>query len=107
MKHIKIYERYNFSGCYWLIPTDDRYEDSMKKIGAPDRYIDRMSYFHKRAGKYVFIIYDEDYADEYKKWGYNEYRGKLTDNYCEDNKFKFKGLVNIPEYELEAEKYNL
>jgi len=88
-----------------LIPTDDRYEDSMRKIGADVEYSEYIKPFLKN--KYAFIIYDTKYNKERNRWCWNSYNDKLTDDYSENNGYEFKGLVNIPEYELEAEKYNL
>jgi len=104
MKHIKSFES-NSLKSYWLLPTDDRFEASLKKIKCPQNVMDRKFLFNsdlRNKHKYVFIAsYDKEI------WNWNPYKGKNTDEYYEESNYKFKGAINIPEYEFSADKYNL
>jgi hypothetical protein len=93
--------------CYWLIPTDNRLQDSMSKIGVNYKYRDLITPYLKAAGKFVYIIYDPIYGDEMMNWGWNRFEGKLIDEYSENKGYEFKGVVNTSELELDSEKYNL
>ena len=108
MKHLKYFE--GKTQCsYWLLPTDERFEDSLKKINCPE-YIMKLRFLHNhelRDGfKYAFIGCETN-SSHYSDWGWNTYKGELSDEYYEECKYKFKGLVNIEEHELVADKYNL
>jgi hypothetical protein len=118
MKYIKLYENRN-EKLYWLIPTDDRFEDSLKKIKCAKSYSEGLlksvhQYTRKSDdpnfdNKYMFIGYNGKSRVKHSssKWGWNPYYGKLYDSYYEEEGYKFAGMVNIEEYELTANKYNL
>lgn len=111
----KIFEKMTFK-CkkYWLIPTDDRFDDSLEKIGCKDdEYIPRE---YVRNIHYIFILeeigylYDKNnkkWFVDYNYWSWNPYIGNLKDDYSEKNGYEFQGIVNIEPYELDALKYNL
>ena len=101
MKFLKTFEDREFKGKYWLVPTDDRFEDSLKQIGIEKK---RMSYSHffeeeiRNHGKYIFVSLNGEW---------DEYIGNIHNETYEDDGFEFGGVINIEDYELEAEKYNL
>ncbi len=41
MKNIKKFESFTYQGEYWLLPTDERFEKSLKEIGCPKQQIFR------------------------------------------------------------------
>ena len=111
MKYIKKFEnKRNSKRKYWLLPTDDRFVKSLKQINCTDRkirgFLDSSSL---KECKYIFVGYDNSNnnfnVDD--KWGWNEHKNKLTDNYYEDNNYKFMGIVNIDDSELAANKFNI
>ena len=105
MKYLKYNEYHSNRKFYWLLPTDNRFRKSLKAIGCPEVNI---LYFIKneqiKKDYYVFILLDNTNA---KVWGWNQYKGEPRDDYSEKHNYNFKGLVNIEEYELAANKYNL
>lgn len=117
MKHIKLFESETHFSSYWLLPTDDRFEDSLRKIGCPDDVYNQKFKNNNniKKFKYIFIGYScYTYVFDYikninnpDKWGWNHYNSTLSDPYYEENKYKFMGLVNISDFELEANKFNI
>jgi len=104
MKHLKIYEN-NDGKKYWLMPTDERFLDSLDKISCndPDFFGGSSHEF-----KYIFAIYlPESYSNNIGEWGWERYRGELTCEWAEERNYEFQGIINIKEGELEADKYNL
>lgn len=104
--HIKTYENINIEKKYWLIPTDDRFEDSLMKIGCDD--VDAIEDLNNRTlrnSKYVFILLHND--GNVKDWGWNYYSGNIVDSFSKKHNYIFCGTVNIDEFELVANKYNL
>jgi len=111
MKHIKqyenikniIYDPKDTRRWYWLLPTDDRFEKSLRDIGCTSTWF--LDSERIKKNKYIFVSYIN--AD----WGWNVYKGKLTDDFYESMGCKFKGTVNIlghdPELEDPINKYNL
>lgn len=115
MKHLKQYES-TLEKYYWLLPTDYRFENALRKIGwvkvdlphNPD-FLTNVSI---KAEKYVYI--GTIPATNYWGWmNFNESIDITPDNikcdFYENNEYKFQGIVDIPELELEldANKYNL
>jgi hypothetical protein len=110
MKYIKTYESRN-EKLYWLVPTDDRFEDSLKKIKCPkDVIYGMLNGIISDNNKYIFIRYNGKEISMIlaaNKWGFNPYKGELYDPFYEKEGYRFVGMVNIDEYELDANKYNL
>jgi hypothetical protein len=103
MKHIKTFENTRY-WSYWLLPTDDRFEKSLKSIDCPQDVRERRFLYNhdlRDYNKYVFV------GRDHIGWGWNPYKGEKLDNYYQRCKYKFKGMINIEDYELESEKYNL
>jgi len=107
MKYIKKFENASDDNCYWLLPTDERFEDSLKKIGCDKEYMKVLldSDDNVRINEYVFVL--KDTSRKGCKWGWDPYAGLLHYDYFEDAGYEFKGLVNISEYEFAMKKYNL
>ena len=108
MKYLKTFENKEVAKKYWLLPTDERYKDSLIQINCHEDLLNKFlddtdRYNHK----YIFICFDKNETINYLKWGLMYYRYKPYDEYLEINGYKFMGNVNIPDYELDAEKYNL
>ena len=96
MKYIKEYESSEYNGKYWLLPTDSRFAKSLKDIQCA--LLDKKNFLknnniHKYS--YVFIIYENDNALLMNGWGWNPYKGKITDDYSENKKLEFCGLINM------------
>ena len=105
MKYIKTFENelYN-KPTYWLLTSDDRFEKSLKQIKCPNNNIKIFLNNNRIKNiKYVFICY----SPYNKQWEWNSYKGKLLDDYLEENNYKFGGSININEFELDADKFNL
>ena len=96
MKYIKHYE--SEIDRYWLVPTDERLIPSLEKIGA-DFNLTQNSGIKKY--KYVFIgLY-------MNSWVWAVYDGEERNESFERNGNEYAGRVNIPDYEINANKYNL
>lgn len=108
MKYIKLYESFiennNTDKMYWLLPTDERYEHSLLKINCENSGM--LSILKRQAynQKYIFIGYNKKGEN---RWGWVNYNDKLTCDFYENKGYKFGGTVNIPDYEIIANKYNL
>lgn len=114
MKYIKKFETQLYNQKkYWLVPTDKRFEKSLKDLNCPkDRIDNYMRFVLPRAledsihsNNYIFIIYHPDY-ESLMRWGW-DYYDKLPDEYYSTNKFEFGGTVNIEQFELDANKFNI
>ena len=110
MKNIKKFESFTYQGEYWLLPTDERFEKSLKEIGCPKqqifRFLSRLS--RHLMGSFVFIGCRFNNNPQARQYGWIKYDGgELKNDFYEGESFKFSGTINIEEYELESEKYNL
>jgi hypothetical protein len=117
MKHIKYFEHKN-DKKYWLLPTDDRFEKALKKIGYTigGHHQNFLENHPLRGLKYVFIGFDSDYDYE---WGWMDDSPKsvydihnindVKSNYYENQGYKFSGVIDADEIQkaLIADKYNL
>lgn len=94
MKYLKKIENFT-QGYYWIVPTDKRMKSALLKIKYPLYLIDiRLN--RKYDKKYIYITKRND--------GF----GWETDlQWLIDNDYQFMGNVNIEDYEIDAEKYNL
>jgi len=99
MKVFKFNESVRRIKKYYLIPTDDRFYQSLKTIQYPKDLIPRLESLRKEH-KYLFIDYDGEY------WEWSKYSDDFV-NFYEIGGYKFMGAINIPEYELSSKKYNL
>lgn len=107
MRYIKTYE--STIKKYWLIPTDDRFEKSMKEIGCDIGQLKSKSLTGRdliKEHEYIFVYYNSD-----NDWSWTNYYGELKDEIGEKNNYDFQGTVNIvgndPEAEKATTKYNL
>jgi len=112
MKYIKKFEKYS-QKMYWLIPTDKRFKKSLKQLNFSIEKIKGFSNSKEiKKHNYIFVGYNPNLnsnnnnIDDYN-WGWNRYRGKPTEDYYEDNNYKFMGNINIDESEFAANKFNL
>jgi len=112
MKYLKKFEGKTYEeSLYWLIPTDNRFIESLKKIKCSPKYMDIFNgnYCKARSYKYVFIGYS--IVDTVEPWGWNSYYEEMSDNYFKKNGYIFMGNVNIDDGEIELSevinKYNL
>jgi len=110
MTYIKTYEYFKKNGkkLYWLIPTDDRLESAMKKIGCSKNYILNSEFIKKRY-KYIFIAYDGESRTKLaaNRWDWQPYESEFFNTYLNNNNYKFIEMVNIPDYEIASQKYNI
>jgi hypothetical protein len=109
MKHLKTFENINDDNCYWALPTDDRFEESLKMIGCEPYYIEIMlnSYDDVRRHKYVFIR--KQTSNKRYPCGWDAVEDNINSSFFDKMNYEFKGVVNAPELELllTANKYNL
>jgi len=105
MKYIKLYESEKRRLIYWLLPNDDRLYDALEKIPSKTSkaYI---NYFKNgeidTKEKYVFVSIDDDWS-----WGWMPFEGELHNNWYDKKGYEFMGVVNMEEYEIYIDKYNL
>ena len=100
MKYLKTFEDKNVIKKYWLLPTDERFEQSLKDIKCPKSNIKRLlssfSYYHLDDDeKYVYISYDntEVFTDNY--WGCDPfYIDEFNNGDVSFNKDEYKFIVN-------------
>ena len=105
MKYIKTFEYdINTNSMYWLVPTDDRFENSLKQIECPDEKIE-LFLTNNEIKKYDYIFIDYSYDN----WGWNDYHGKMLDEYYENRNYKFMGTINIDYNDIDfaVNKFNL
>lgn len=122
MKYIRLYEEtilepknHKFGNklyykIYWLLPTDDRFKDSLNKINCNKEYIrDLLTSPVYRENLFIFIGYDGSTSaiNDRVRWGWCAYEGTLKNEFYEEERYKFGGAINIEDYELKANKYNL
>lgn len=125
MKHLKTFERFEvLHKQYWMIPTDERFEDAADKIGFVYPQEDNKSRFawgDDEIGfrriiqnhKFIFVSFYKtrinllDIGKPQWDWTHNA-------TTLEEDNYKFMGYVNmtqdeIEDYEsrIEAKKYNL
>jgi len=113
MKHLKTYESTEDNGMYWLLPTDERLQQSLIDIKCPSAKIEiflDIPLLHKN--KYCFIIFYgmKSKRNDHLYWGWNSYNGKLFDPTSEKQGYDFQGTINLTEdekMEFTANKYNL
>lgn len=91
---------------YYLIPTDDRLEDALIKIGCSDWFIKQyMSNTNIKPYKYIFIN-NYEYFNKIQ-WNWNRFNGIEQDKSFEKIGSIYGGKINIEDYEILAIKYNL
>ena len=108
MKYIKTYE-HEEEGKYWLLPTDDRFYKSLKKIKCDDNYIQILLSL-KIKEPFIFIGCNINIPVNKSNngWGWNKYEGKKYDKWYKGYGYKFMGTVNMDyESEIIANKYNI
>jgi len=114
MKYIKQFESnlYN-QKIYWLVPTDKRLKKSLTQINCPkdiiDNYINNVLpklENNNYLGSYIFITYRPEY-EPLIRWGWDYYHNTLPDEWLSKNNFVFGGTINIEQFELDANKFNL
>lgn len=107
MIHIKHYEAINVPNhSYWILPTDNRYLNSLSDIGCIDNSLrnidenddDNYNEYLKN-NKFIVISYDKIFD-----WSWMPYD---REDYYKKRNYSYKGLVNIHPSELLADKYNL
>lgn len=114
MKFITQFENFNHSfndfynnRKYWLVPTDERLKPALKKIGCDEDFISRLNFIVTQAS-YIFVCQYEVKPDglSFKyKWEWNRYKGVEEDESFKD--ITYMGRVDIQDFELDADKYNL
>ncbi len=121
MKYLKIYESDN--NKYWLVPTDSRFENSIRQVCNDEKWISSMInnsqiYIPSENinNDYIFISYGKFYYSvEWPEWGWNPLKkNKIKDKYFDKLNFKFSGYLGISKEEIEylklrnnVNKYNL
>jgi len=112
MKYIKLFETNLYDKrFYWLIPTDDRFEKSLREIGCSDGTIEQfentLNLFEK---PYFFIGYSPNGLfghSDIEQWDWDEFQNNMTDADFEKHGYTFKGAINIEQIELDTLKFNI
>jgi len=110
MKYLKTYEGSKGIREYWCVPIDDKFRYRLMKIGCPKNKIDifeRISSTRRLTDGADYIFIGFDMSDTTNPWGWMPYAGNYQCNFFRENKFKFKGIVKLEDYEINAFKYNL
>ena len=114
MKYLRLFEELNIIGeehlkIYWLIPTDERFEDSLNKINCSEHYRKIILSVRDKDTGYMFVGYDEGFkkSDFCLGWGWNWYEGEVKNAWYEQHDYIFGGIINIPECEFVSKKYNI
>lgn len=116
MKHLKTYENNENVKKYWILPTDDRFEQALITIQCPPNMIRNFmnnDFIFADKYKYTFICFDPSNTNikQNNGWGWDHYTGKKRDEYFDENGFIFNGMINIanddPKLDKVISKYNL
>ena len=95
MKYLKKFENIE-ENFYWRVPTDKRMKLALKKINYPTHMMDRRLN-RKYNTNYIYIT----------KSIYGEFGWETNLEWLKSNNYIFMGNVDIEDYELDSEKYNL
>jgi hypothetical protein len=100
MKYLKTFEIVidNSIRYYCKVPTGDKLRIALTKIGAPQRFIDKM------IEKNINIPQEYIYVGEY--YGVDSWGWDYTDVF-EDTKAIYKGVIEVDDSEVSSNKYNL
>lgn len=103
MKYIEKFDRIN-DVCYWLLPTDDRFEDALKEIGC---YKDIIKIYlnsddEVRINNYIFVGKNTNKSKSHV-WGWNPFEGLLFDEYYDSKGYTFNGTIMLRDDEIEEE----
>ena len=91
---------------YYLIPTDDRLESALKKIGCSDYYYKQfMRNQNVKPYKYIFANKYEYYNKI--QWNWSRFNGSEQNISFEQTGSIYGGKINIEDSEIQAYKYNL
>lgn len=116
MKYIRLFEEKEFESktktprYYWLLPTDYKFEDSLRKIGCPEYKI-RLFLDNNYIPKDYFVFIGLAKYTDIDSWGWNNYEGSLNSRYYDETDYDYKGIINIEDWEFEVKtmtnKYNI
>lgn len=107
MKYLRTYDNLNYGQKFWLLPTDERYFDSIDKIGCPRSFADviRQTLFSEYKSRnninYVYISFNINNIDGMRGgYGWMPFRDDFNlNNFYKENGYKFMGMVNINDNE--------
>ena len=108
MKYIKKFESIDKGyGKYWLLPTGDKFEDSLKKIGCPK--LSSLNFLkNKEIKKDIFVFIGVSFL---LGWGWNRFDGNIRNIFYDADNYEYMGHINIDNWELDVKpdvkKYNL
>ena len=127
----KIFENESENLRYWLVPTDSRFESSIRQVCDDERWISTLinnrRIFHDIEGypklhsdiernnsDYIFISQNSE-TDSWNQWGWNTFENEsIINDYYESNGYKFSGYlgltpeeINILEFKNKIKNYNL
>ena len=108
MKYIKLFEEKfsESSGSFWEIRTDEPYFIlSLKKIGYPQQKLDLLVDFLDTLQDYSWVKgVKKYYVGDDKQMGRWYFGSRKT---MMEHNLMFMGPIKIPQYEIDALKYNL
>jgi hypothetical protein len=100
MKYLKTFEnkKWYLHKNYWKISTDPiKYKIALKMIDCTSETLINLNLKFK--GEYIFVCYDIRYD-----WSYLPY---FDEKKLIEDGFRYMGEVIVPDYMVNAEKYNL
>ena len=114
IKYLKKYNDFTIKTKYWKIIGKKYLKFAMKKIGISPEEIERLYGIFYCAKDPFFILkeYNKDYKQNHQGeylWGWNNEDPtdpKFKQIWHKDE-FEYMGEIDIQEYEVDAEKYNL
>jgi len=85
---------------FWKVPTGRKFEFALKKIGMDPNNVEFWGGMFKndRSRDYIFI-----FKEEHGEWRW----GGIDSTRDPSKKYKFMGNIEVEDWEVEAEKYNL
>ncbi len=91
---------------YYLIPTDDRLEDALRKIGCSDYYYKQFMR-NKNVKPYKFIFVNKYEYYNKIQWNWSRFKDIEKDISFEQTGSIYGGKINIEDSEIQSYKYNI
>lgn len=111
MRYLRMFEEIYKEKCYWLVPTDGRLRESLEELGCDNNFIEMMVINNNIKTPYIYIGFNPDASritqSMSDKWGWNHYLGTVQDEYFNSSGYTYMGRININDYEMDQNKYNL
>ena len=99
------FSKYYGEKKFWLVPTDERFVPSLKKLKCSKSFINYQSNNENiQLTKYVYVgVGNRVTGDD---WSWSDYSEGGKKAFIDLN-YKYMGTINIEDYEFKIDKYNL